>query len=304
MKPTVGVAGTGVWAQRVHLPALAAHPEVILAGVWGRDRAKTAAIAEQYGVRAFDDYEAMVADVDIVDLALVPSHQPTYALHAAGAGRSLLLEKPVGMNSSVAADLADTVRENGVAARVFLPRFYSPTRLAWLQEQAERHWDSAHLEWIASAFLPHNPFSGQWRDRSGALFDVGPHVLSQLEYILGGVIGFTVDQFDAEGDIRLQLRHDSGTTSTVMINVHTDTPALHETLQLIGDDHSSTLPPQPVDQVEAFTCMVDQLLAETQQRPIPVGAAEITTVDAAVHHVQLIEMISARAQQLSHTDRT
>ncbi|NED12433.1 gfo/Idh/MocA family oxidoreductase, partial [Streptomyces sp. SID9124] len=32
----VGLAGTGPWARNTHAPALAAHPGVVLSGVWGR----------------------------------------------------------------------------------------------------------------------------------------------------------------------------------------------------------------------------------------------------------------------------
>jgi len=33
-----GVAGTGFWADDVHLPALATHPDVALHGLWGATR--------------------------------------------------------------------------------------------------------------------------------------------------------------------------------------------------------------------------------------------------------------------------
>jgi hypothetical protein len=44
----MGVVGTGYWAEVVHARGAAAHPGVELVGIWGRDRAKADALAEQH----------------------------------------------------------------------------------------------------------------------------------------------------------------------------------------------------------------------------------------------------------------
>jgi hypothetical protein len=47
-----GLFGTGYWAGQVHAAALSLAPEARFVGVWGRDRARTAAIAAPYGIAA------------------------------------------------------------------------------------------------------------------------------------------------------------------------------------------------------------------------------------------------------------
>src|ERR1700736_4797933 len=58
-----GLFGTGYWAGQVHAAALTMAPEARLVGIWGRDRFRTAAIAAPYGIAAYDDADALIADV-------------------------------------------------------------------------------------------------------------------------------------------------------------------------------------------------------------------------------------------------
>jgi predicted dehydrogenase len=67
-----GLFGTGHWAAETHGAALHAHPGVAFAGVWGRDARKAAALAERYGVPAFDDADALIDACDAVAVALPP----------------------------------------------------------------------------------------------------------------------------------------------------------------------------------------------------------------------------------------
>ncbi len=48
-----GVAGTGHWANIVHIPGLRAQAEVELVGVWGRSPAPLAEVSGRHGIKAF-----------------------------------------------------------------------------------------------------------------------------------------------------------------------------------------------------------------------------------------------------------
>ena len=45
-----GVLGTGYWAQEAHASALAASDQAELVAVWGRDPARTDAVASRFGI--------------------------------------------------------------------------------------------------------------------------------------------------------------------------------------------------------------------------------------------------------------
>ena len=122
----MGVVGTGFWAESVHAAGAAAHPGVDLVGVWGRDPSKAAAVAEPHGARAYDDVDALLADVDLVTFAVPPQVQADLALRAAEAGKHLLLEKPVTTDLAAADRLVAAVEHSGVSTVVFFTYRFVP----------------------------------------------------------------------------------------------------------------------------------------------------------------------------------
>src|SRR5512142_186287 len=92
-----GVAGTGYWAETVHLSALSAHPDATLVGVWGRSPEKAEALARNFGIASFRRFDEMLDQIDALSIALPPQIQAGLALAAANAGKHLLLEKPLAM---------------------------------------------------------------------------------------------------------------------------------------------------------------------------------------------------------------
>src|SRR5215212_9451110 len=121
-----GVVGTGYWAREVHAAGLASHPDVELVGVWGRDPAKAAALADALGAGAFADYDALLEAVDAVTFSVPPQVQAELAVRAAAAGRHLLLEKPVAIGTAGADRVVEAVESAGVASLVFFTERYVP----------------------------------------------------------------------------------------------------------------------------------------------------------------------------------
>lgn len=115
----IGVVGTGYWADVVHARGAAAHPDVDLVGVWGRDVAKAEKLAGEHGGRGYDDFDALLADVDLLTFAVPPSVQADLALRAAEAGRHLLLEKPVALELDAADRLLEAADRTGISTVVF-----------------------------------------------------------------------------------------------------------------------------------------------------------------------------------------
>src|SRR5439155_8493864 len=100
------------------------HPDAQFVGVWGRNPAKAEALVARYGVRAYPDVDALIADVDALAVALPPDIQAEMALRAARAGRHLLLDKPVALSVAAADALVDAVDAAGTSALVFTTNRY------------------------------------------------------------------------------------------------------------------------------------------------------------------------------------
>ena len=78
-------------------------------GVWGRNPAKAAALAGEYGAQPYAEVDALIADVDAIAIALPPDVQAPIALRAARAGKHLLLDKPVAFTTAEADEIVAAV---------------------------------------------------------------------------------------------------------------------------------------------------------------------------------------------------
>jgi len=211
-----GLIGTGYWAREVHAAGIAVHPGARLVGVWGRDRAKTAALASSYDATPFDDLDAMLETVDAVAFAVPPDIQAALTPQVVAAGCHVLFEKPLAISLAAADTVLDAVQAAGVASVVFFTERFVPER-----KPGYKGWVNASgggpLAGLAAD--PNNPFADSpWRKVEGALWDVGPHALAAVLPVLGPVrdiVGAT-----GYGDlVHLVLTHESRATSTVHLSL-------------------------------------------------------------------------------------
>lgn len=221
MSIAIGLVGTGYWAQEVHAPSLAATPDIDFVGVWGRNAADRDQLARTAGVRSFASYDELLAAVDGVSFAVPPDVQQPMAVRAAGEHKHLLLEKPIGLDRAEAAEVADAVAAGGVSAVVFTTRLFDTDRAGWLRDVRLRAWSQAQVEMLSDALIPGGPYDdSRWRHERGAVWDLGPHVLSQLVPVLGPVTEVALDFWERDGETRLRLRHQAGAESAVHLTLH------------------------------------------------------------------------------------
>ncbi|EGX56505.1 oxidoreductase [Streptomyces zinciresistens K42] len=258
----IGLLGTGPWAQMAHAPALHAHGEVDFAGVWGRRTGPTEELAGTYGVRAYDDVDALLADVDAVAVALPPAVQADLAVRAARAGRHLLLDKPLAPTVRQARAVVDAVEEAGVASVVFFTtRFQSRTQ-AWVTEQAATDgWFTGRAQWLGAVFSEDgNPFATPWRREKGALWDVGPHALSVLLPALGDVRRVAAAAHGPGDTAHVVLDHVGGASSTLTLSLTAPPAAAGATVELRGTSGVAVLPESTENAVSALVRATDALL--------------------------------------------
>lgn len=151
--------------------------------------------AGRYGFAgAQSDIQAVLDDpaVDAVSVAL-PNNQYSEAIpRLLAAGKHVLAEKPLGRSAAEALQLAQSAEKSGLVHAVS----FSWRRLAAVEGIARlvregrlgepRHFSAWYLTDYAAG--PDSPLS--WRyDRTlaggGAILDIGPHIVSVLEHVLG-----------------------------------------------------------------------------------------------------------------------
>ncbi|MFD7665970.1 Gfo/Idh/MocA family protein [Streptomyces sp. NPDC059788] len=260
----IGLLGTGPWAQRVHAPALAAHPGVTLTGVWGRRPEAAAALATSHGTRPYATPEELFADTDALAIALPPAVQADLAVRAAEAGRHLLLDKPVATTVPEARAVADAAERAGVASVVFFTARFGDAEGEWVDRAAATGgWFTAHADWLGSVFAADSdsPYAASpWRREKGALWDVGPHALSLLLPVLGDAEQVTATR--GPGDtVLLTLRHTGGAASSATVSLTAPRVASAVSVTLYGTSGTTSLPRRQDGPEVAYARAVDALLA-------------------------------------------
>lgn len=263
-----GLFGTGPWARLAHAPALSRHPGVELAGVWGRDEAKAAALAEEFETRAYASIEALIDAVDAVAIALPPQVQAPIALRAARAGRHLFLDKPVAFSVAEAQEIAAAVAERQLASVVFFTRRFMPALRDFVAEAvATGGWLEARVDQIGSIYDEGNPFGDSpWRKESGGLWDVGPHATALALPVLGPVTEVTA-LTGARDMTHVLLKHAEGGVSTLTLSVDSPASAIREQAVLAGEAGVRSAPVLDWDPVTAYGIGLDQLLAAAAGGP-------------------------------------
>lgn len=253
--------GTGYWAETVHGAGLAAHPDVELVGVWGRDPARAEALAGRLGTAAFGDADSLIGAADAVAIALPPDVQAGLAARAARAGRHLLLEKPLALDLPAAEEVVAAVREAGVASVVFFTARFSPGLAEWHRQLARGGWDAALWVELGSIFGPATPYAGSaWRRSWGALWDVGPHALASLTVGLGPVEAVTATRGQRDL-VALTTAHASGGTASVLLALDAPPAASDRRATFYGERGVLNRPEDPTSVADAYRSAVDQLLA-------------------------------------------
>jgi predicted dehydrogenase len=233
----VGLAGAGPWARHVHAPTMAAGPETRLAGVWSRTEASASALAAVHGVATFPSFDALLDSCEAVALAVPPAVQPDLAVRAAGAGKALLLEKPLAPDVAGAERVAGAVAEAGVGSIMVLTYRFAPAVRDFLAAAGGFTATGGRACFLSGAFLGGDYARSAWRQEHGVLLDVGPHILDLVDAALGPTVGVRAHG-DVHGWVGALLEHESGALSEVSIScVAAITPSRTE-VEIFGPDGS------------------------------------------------------------------
>ena len=218
-KTRFGLLGTGFWADYCHAAGLAAHPDVEFVGIWGRDPAKAAEIAERHAAAAEADLDDLLAAVDAVAIAVAPSAQAELAVRAADSRCHILLEKPLALSAEDADAVVTAVKRAGVQTNMFFTFRFMPPAAAWLDEVSDGEWHGGSVTFLTSEFPPTDaPPDLPPRGQNVTLWGAAPHPLALLLMALGPVRSVAGIPGDGR-TTNVVLEHISGAVSSVTISL-------------------------------------------------------------------------------------
>jgi myo-inositol 2-dehydrogenase / D-chiro-inositol 1-dehydrogenase len=184
----IGIIGAGSMGS-VHAAGwVAAGAEVV--GIVSAGGASAAALAARCGARAYASLEALLPDVDVIDLCVPTDLHAPMTLMAAAAGRHVVCEKPIALTPADARAMIVACDRAGVRLYVaHVVRFFAAYRAAarLLHEGAVGDLGVVRLHRLGS--LPHGGMG--WfvdeRRSGGALLDLLVHDFDVARWFAGPI---------------------------------------------------------------------------------------------------------------------
>ena len=257
-----GVVGTAYWAREIHIPGLLATPNAEIIGLWGRTPASVEHIAQQYGIRAFVRLDDLLDAVDALSVAVHPRAQPDIAVAAAEAGRHVILEKPLAKAALAARAVMAAIETANVANIVFFIRRFVPEIAAAIAAERDHAWDHADVRVHSRVMVTDSPYRNSgWRQApSGALWDIGPHVLSVLIPMLGPVLTIEAEATHDHRTI-IRTRHQHGRTADISLTLHAAPDDVANDYRFMSRTRDLLLPNPELARVHAFSQAATRLIA-------------------------------------------
>ena len=195
-----GIAGLGRYAEHSFIPTMSSFRRSLISSVFSNDINRAKNIAEKFGINGkFSNYDEFLnSDIDTVYIGSANLHHYEQVIKAAEAGKNVLCEKPLALNSIQAEEMVKTCRERNVLFAVnYLYRFHP--QIIKTKELIE----NKLLGKIVSINLSFNidlPPGDNFRHNKelsggGALRDLGTHLIDILRFLGGefNILDGTVD---------------------------------------------------------------------------------------------------------------
>ena len=228
------VAGFGLSGSVFHAPLLAADPAFSVEVISTSDAGRQAAASARYpGIRLVDtpaDILGLAGELDLLVLGTPPATHYPLAKAALEAGLDVVVDKPFTVRSAEGEELIRLAARLGRVLTVFQNRRWDGDYLTVrglvdsgvlgtvtrFESRFERWSPAVAKAWKAAATA---------EDGGGVLFDLGTHLLDQAVQLFGPAT-LTHAELDArrpgemtDDDVFLALRHDSGVTSHLWMNM-------------------------------------------------------------------------------------
>lgn len=190
-KVRIGLIGAGNIAQNAHIPAYLKQDDVELVAVCDLKEERAKEVAEKYNMKfAVTDYVELVAldEIDAVSICTWNNAHAETAIAAARAGKHVLCEKPMAMNTNQAEDMLKAARENDIIFMMgFTNRFRSSSKIIKELAEAGKFGDIyyAKAAWRRRRGTPLGWFTDLSKAGGGPVIDIGVHVLDLTWYLMG-----------------------------------------------------------------------------------------------------------------------
>ena len=219
MSIKVGIIGCGKIAQVRHIPEYAANPHAEVYGFYDINLARAEELAKKYGGKAYESYEALLADpaIEAVSVCAANHAHAEISIAALKAGKHVLCEKPMAVTLAECEAMVAAAEEAGKYLMIGQNQ-----RLAKAHSKAKELIEQGAIGKVLTfrTIFGHggpetwsiDPGSNVWffdktKAAMGAMADLGIHKTDMIQYVLGSKIVktqavlTTLDKKDATGGL-------------------------------------------------------------------------------------------------------
>ena len=239
----IGIAGAGFMGV-AHAAGWAATPAQ-LTGIVAETVAEAAPLAAEYGVKAYTDFAALLADVDVIDIC-TPTHlHHAMVLQAAAAGKAIVCEKPLARSVAQAQEMVAACKQAGVPLLVaHVVRFFPEYALAKAAVAEGQIGQPGVIRLHRGSYRPKKPVGNWFLDEAksgGLMLDLMIHDFDYARWVGGEVASVFAKKVssghpDAPVDYGLAiLTHRSGSLSHIAGAWAYPPPTFRTSLEIFGD---------------------------------------------------------------------
>lgn len=189
-----GVAGCGNFTENQLIPALQLLARSKIVSVYSSDQQRARFVADKFSIQnSFNDFDAFLnSDIDCVYIGSANYNHYSQVIRAARAGKHILCEKPMAMNSAEAEEMIKVCRDCKVLFAVNYVHRHHP-----LMVKAKEIVDKGMIGRIVTInasfnidFAPNGNFRfNKEQSGGGALRDIGTHMIDVLRFFGGNITG-------------------------------------------------------------------------------------------------------------------
>lgn len=175
----IGFGGMGSW----HATKIAEGGSVILAGIWDISEARRA-LAKEKNIHVYSSLDDLLSDkeVEIVTVAVPNELHLPLCCQAMRAGKNVICEKPVALNSDELAQMIKCSKETGMLFTTHQNRRWDCDYL--LMKNLYASGDIGNVFRIESRYFGSRGIPGDWRQLKahggGMMLDWGVHLIDQI----------------------------------------------------------------------------------------------------------------------------
>jgi len=241
-KRKLGIAliGLGYYSTDLLAPALLETKETYLAGIVTGSPEKEKIWAEKYNIPEkniynYENFDSIKnnEDIDIVYIVLPNSLHKEYTVRAAEAGKHVLCEKPMALNTQECRDMIEVCNKNNVKLSIGYRMHFEPNTQEIIRMGQEKVFGEVRQVTGGAGFTMPDSLYDNWRLSKamggGAMMDMGVYPLNAARYITGlEPVSVSAQQFATRSEVfhevdeitTFQLEFPNGIIANLITSFH------------------------------------------------------------------------------------